>query len=133
MKTRFGSFRWPSPRRGALLAGAGLIAALAIACTPTTEVTVSPTGEFTGGISVAGTGTTTVTPDIAIVQLGVEVTSDTVGDARDEAAQAMDLVRASLADNGIDDDDIRTTRFNIFPQFDFRGEERRLIGFIVSN
>jgi uncharacterized protein YggE len=120
-------------RRALILGGLALVALVAIGCQPKTEVTVAPTGELTGGISVSGTGTVTVVPDIAILQLGVEVTSDTVGDARNEAAQAMDRVRASLAEHDIDDDDIRTTSFNIYPQYDFRSEQRRLIGFTVNN
>ncbi len=125
---------WNIPgRRALVLGGLGLVALVAIGCQPKTEVTVAPSGDLVGGISVSGTGTVTVMPDIAILQLGVEVTSDTVGDARDEAAEAMDRVRESLSEHDIDDDDIRTTSFNIFPQYDFRSEQRRLIGFTVNN
>jgi hypothetical protein len=120
-------------RRVLFLLGLSLIALVALGCQPKTEVTVSPNGNLTGGISVNGTGTTTVTPDIAILRLGVEVTSDTVGDARDEAAEAMDRIRASLSEHSIDDSDIQTTQFSIFPQYDFRSSERRLIGFTVNN
>lgn len=125
---------WRRPgRRALVLAALGLVALVAIGCQPKTEVTISPTGDFSGGISVTGTGTVTVTPDIAILQLGVEVTSDTVGDARDEAAEAMDRIRASLSEHNVDDKDIRTTSFNIYPQYDFRSEQRRLTGFTVNN
>ncbi len=125
---------WNIPgRRALVLGGLGLVALVAIGCQPKTEVTVAPSGDLVGGISVTGTGTVTVMPDIAILQLGVEVTSDSVGDARDEAAEAMDRVRESLAEHDVDDDDIRTTSFNIFPQYDFRSEQRRLIGFTVNN
>ena len=125
---------WNIPgRRALVLGGLGLVALVAIGCQPKTEVAVAPSGDLVGGISVTGTGTVTVMPDIAILQLGVEVTSDSVGDARDEAAEAMDRVRESLAEHDVDDDDIRTTSFNIFPQYDFRSEQRRLIGFTVNN
>lgn len=116
----------------------GLIAAVAVlglgaaACTPETSVTVNDSGQT--GISVTGTGSVTVVPDIGVLNIGVEVTADTVAAARADAADAMDAIRDSLEANGVEDRDIATQFFNIFPQYRFRDEEAPTItGFTVNN
>jgi uncharacterized protein len=65
------------------------------------------------GIWVNGVGTVTVTPDIAILNLGVSVQSPTVADAQSKAAAAMDKVIAALTSNGVDKKDIQTQYYNI--------------------
>ena len=51
-----------------------------------------------GGIFVSGTGSVTVPPDTAILNLGVQARRDTVAEARNNAAEAMtaiaDVLRA---------------------------------------
>lgn len=90
--------------------------ALAIAgCSSETRVSVDQ--EQQTGIAVSGTGRVTVVPDIALVNLGVEVTRPSVADARAAAATAMDAVRASLKRNNIDDKDVATLYFSIQPQY----------------
>jgi uncharacterized protein YggE len=117
----------------AALIAAASVGLAAVACTPETNVTVSPS-ESTG-IAVSGTGTVTVVPDIALLNLGVEVTRDTVAEARSDAADAMQAIRDSLEDNGVEERDIQTQFFNIFPQYDFRRDDDtpRIIGFTVNN
>ena len=111
----------------AALALLGLVAA---ACSDTV-VQTSPGGE---GISVAGTGRVMVEPDVGVLNLGIEVTARTVAQARGEAAEAMQEVRDSLAANGVEDSDIQTRFFNIFPQFRFEEREApQIIGFTVNN
>ena len=72
-------------------------------------------------------------PDLAIVNIGVEVTAETVAEARSEAADAMDRVRETLDDNDIEEADVRTQFFNIYPQFSFEDERPEIIAFTVSN
>jgi uncharacterized protein YggE len=67
------------------------------------------------GISVQGTGILNVPATIGVVLLGVEVTSETVSAARAEAAEAMIDVIEAVREQGVDEDDITTTRFNIWP------------------
>ena len=127
-------WRIRSPRgfRAVALLGLLGLASLAVACQGDTTVLVGGTGQE--GISVTGSGTVSVTPDVAIINLGVEVSRPTVARARAEAADAMEAIRESLADNGVEDRDIATQFFNIFPQFDFREEGPPTItGFTVSN
>ncbi|MHB0876963.1 MAG: SIMPL domain-containing protein [Anaerolineae bacterium] len=65
-------------------------------------------------ITVVGAGTTSVTPDIASLDLGVETTSDSVQTAVDENRQAMTDVLAALDAAGVAPEDIRTSSYNIF-------------------
>jgi len=65
------------------------------------------------GIWVNGTGTVTVTPDIAIVNLGVSAQAATVAEALAQASAAMNKISAALTANGIDPKDIQTSNFNI--------------------
>jgi uncharacterized protein len=65
------------------------------------------------GIWVNGTGTVTVTPDIAVVNLGVSAQSSTVADALSQASAAMNKISAALTANGINSKDIQTSYFNV--------------------
>ena len=89
-----------------------------------------------GGISVSGTGSVTVTPDIGVFEVGVEATEDTVALARSGAAEAMQRVRASITGNGVEERDIATRFFNIYPQYDYAsddGDGPRITGYTVNN
>ena len=80
-------------------------------------------------------------PDIALIRLGVETTSPSVTEARDEAATAMDAVVTAVKNNGLNDEDIQTTSFNIWPEYErqevitngVRSNIRVLTGYRVSN
>ena len=93
------------------------------------------------GISVTGEGTVTMEPDLAVLNVGVETTGDTVAKARSEAADAMTEIVAALKARGITDRDIQTRSFNISPRYEFpevfeegiRTRKQVLIGYSVSN
>jgi uncharacterized protein YggE len=107
-------------------------ALLLAACSDGATVTVSQPQQ--SGISVTGNGSVTVVPDIAVLNLGVEVTAKTVAEARTQAAEAMAAVLQTLTDNAIANADITTTSFSIQPQYDFRSEDTpQVIGYTVSN
>lgn len=69
------------------------------------------------GIWVNGRGDARGTPDLAIVNLGVETLGNTAATARADAATAIDGTIAVLRDNGIADSDIQTRFFNISPRY----------------
>ena len=112
----------------------GVVALLLAGCDSRTEVTLAA-AEQQAGIAVSGTGKVTVVPDIGVLSLGVQVTRPTVADARAAASKAMDAVRASLRQNGVEEKDIATQSFNIQPQYDFRpsGGTPTITGYNVSN
>ena len=84
-------------------------------------------GTLETGIRVSGQGQASGTPDLAILNVGVEAFSSTVVQARNDAAVAMDDVLAILRGQGIADKDIQTRFFNISPRYTSR-EITRCIG-----
>ena len=87
------------------------------------------------GIWVSGKGEVTVTPDLAILSLGVEVQADTVSQAQSEASTAMNAVISELHKQGIDDKDIQTQYFNISTsrRWDPESGKEELTGYYVTN
>jgi uncharacterized protein YggE len=93
------------------------------------------------GIWVTGEGRIMVDPDLAILNVGVESFGSTVAEANQKAAAAMDAIVQVLRNRGLADEDIQTTSFNIYPQYDYREVvedgmrrgEQVLTGYTVSN
>ena len=93
------------------------------------------------GIWVTGTGQVSMEPDLAVLNLGVESTADTVADANSSAANAMDAIMTSLMENGVEERDIQTHNFNVRPQYEWieieengrRSNRRELVGYEVTN
>jgi len=65
------------------------------------------------GIWVGGEGKVTVSPDVAILNLGISAQASTVADAQSQAAAAMNKVVSALTSNGVDQKDIQTQYFSI--------------------
>ena len=102
---------------------------------------VLQSGGQQAGIWVTGEGTVSLKPDLALLNVGVEATADTVAQARGEAAEAMDAIVRTLQALGVEDADIQTRFFNISPMYEFieviqggiRTHKQELVGFQVSN
>ena len=69
------------------------------------------------GIWASGSGIISIKPDIAILNLGVEVKAKTVGAARNEAAKAMTKIMQSLRSQNVQEKDIQTSYYNISPEY----------------
>lgn len=81
--------------------------------------TISPGsygGTLADTISVSGVGEAFGPPDIATVQLGVNVTDPDIGDAVAESNAAMEAVTAALVELGVSAGDIQSTNFNVWPE-----------------
>ncbi|MDZ4278560.1 MAG: SIMPL domain-containing protein [Dehalococcoidia bacterium] len=114
-----------------LLATVMVFAALAFACT--TETRVLPAEQQARGVTVSGSGSVFGEPDVAVLTLGVQAEANTVGEARAQAAEAMEGVINALKDGGVAEEDIQTTRFSVQPRFEFIDERQELQGFTVDN
>ena len=118
--------------------------AAAAARTPATAQ-VSPAASQSGtsqsGIWVAGEGSVTLEPDLAVLGLGVEARGETVSEALADASTAMDAVLNALSSRGIEDRDVQTRNFRVRARYDYqevvqsgvRREERVLSEYVVTN
>lgn len=95
---------------GTLLIGAVLLSA----CGQIEAQGVSPTSERY--IRVSGTGEVAVVPDIAYINIGVHSEAEDVSSALEaNNTQAAELTEALKAE-GIEEKDIQTANFNVYPQ-----------------
>ncbi len=87
---------------------------------------------MTNTISVSGSGTASTAPDLAILELGVDVLAKSIGEARATASREMNAVIEALRTGGLQDADLTTTAYDIHPEYDHR-EGRRLRGYRITN
>ena len=123
-----------------------VLMALTAACdadpAETTPAGDSDAKESSGsGIWVTGKGSIGLEPDLVLLTVGVETTAETVAQARAEAAVAMDAVVEAVKAHGLEDRDIQTQSFNIWPRYEYPevivgddGSRRQVLaGYTVSN
>ena len=102
-----------SKRAGMMVAGAIVIGVVAwLAATAMAQDDVSPGGK-PRTITVTSTATVKVTPDEAVVDLGVRSESATGADALAQNAKTMQAVLDALGSAGIADKDVQTTNVSL--------------------
>jgi uncharacterized protein YggE len=131
----------PVPGARAMWLSAGLVVGLIgavvggplLSVRPTLATDPATTPEHT--ISVSGTGSVVLSPDMADVRFGVTATARTVKVARSTAAAAMTAVIASLRANGIAAKDIQTTTLSLQPTYDYTSGTNppQLTGYSLTN
>lgn len=91
--------------------------------------------EAPNAITVNGMGKVYVEPELANLSIGVESRAKTAGEASEKNKRDMDLVMKSLKAMGIKDEDIQTTDYSIFPDYQYIEKERRqiIVGYIARN
>lgn len=93
------------------------------------------------GIWVTGQGKLSLEPDLALVNIGVEAIADTVAEARDEAADAINAILTAVKAQGLTEKDVQTRSFNIWPRYEFpeviddgmKVRKQVLVGYTVNN
>ena len=96
-------------------------------------ITSSIASQQSVGIWVTGSGKISVVPDVAVLNLGVQVQKDTVAEAQQEASGAMDAIMAVLDDYSINQEDIQTQQFSIQPLYRWDDGVQTLLGYNVTN
>lgn len=85
-------------------------------------------------LTVTGTGTVTVVPDLATVRLGVAVERPSAVEARDAAAAAMTRVVAAIRAGGVAERDIATAHVALVPVWWYPADRKpELTGYQVTN
>jgi uncharacterized protein YggE len=90
-----------------------LIAILTTAAAPRAESQDLPSSPTLRNITVVGTGTVSLVPDVAQVNVGAEARADTVAEAKAEVDRQMAAIHAALGRMGVDEKDIQTSHYSI--------------------
>ncbi len=111
------------------LASVLVLGTVLTACGPSTVTLAPQPAQRT--ITVTGTGMVTLTPDIAYIYIGVQTQNASASTAVSDNTTQAQAVIAAIKGFGVDDKDIKTTNFSIYPQqqYDNNG---RLIGVIYQ-
>jgi len=91
-----------------ILATVLVLALLVSACGPTSNQNVRT-------LSVSGSGDAFLAPDIAYIYIGVHTENATAAEAVTENTAQTEKLMQAIRDFGIDEKDIRTTNFSIYP------------------
>lgn len=96
-------------------------------------IPVTPGPGAQTGIVVTGEGRVTVSPDLAQITLGVEVSNPSAVAAQQTAASQMDSVVSQLKSKGVDAKDIQTSRYDLSPEYDYSTKTPVLRGYRATN
>jgi len=84
-------------------------------------------------ITIEAEGKVTATPDIATVTMGLSKQGTTVAEAQEQNTTIMNTLIERLTALGIAKEDIQTTNYNVYPQYNYTEEEGQVItGYNVS-
>lgn len=100
------------------------------ACAPAGQ----PSQEASRLLSVTGSARVDVRPDIAYISIGVQTENADPAEAVAENNRQSQAVVAALIAQGVEEKDIQTLGFNVFPQDEFDPEGKRIgTRFVVEN
>ncbi|MFC1801577.1 SIMPL domain-containing protein [Nanoarchaeota archaeon] len=102
-----------------------LVIALIVGCVPSSDQRT---------VNTNGQANLAVEPDQAVVYVAIETLEDTAQASKDENARITDDVYAGLYSINIPKDDVESQNYNIYEEFDWRGDEgRESLGFRTSH
>lgn len=79
-----------------------------------------------------GTGKATAVPNTALVSLGVTKTANTVLETQNQTNTAVNKLLGDLKNLGVEEKNIKTTNYSVFPVTDFSGGTQRTTGYTVT-
>lgn len=83
-------------------------------------------------ISVQGEGKVTATPDVALLNLGVQSDADTVRAAQTDNTKKMNAITAMLKEQGVKAEDIQTSGYSIQPRINWENGQQDIVGYTVN-
>jgi len=93
-----------------------------------TQTTVQKEHAF----EVSGEGTATTSPDQAEISFGITISKPTVKAAQDEANQTINNISDSLKKLGVKSEDIKTTNYSVYPNYDYNNGRQKITGYNVN-
>ena len=82
--------------------------------------------------NVTGVGKIVAIPDIASVTVGVQAQGATVKAVQENINRSINNVSDALKKLGIDEKDIRTTNYTIYPDYDYSTARQRIRGYTAN-
>jgi uncharacterized protein len=82
--------------------------------------------------TVNGRGEVAAVPDTALINLGVNKTGATVESAQQEVNKIINQITDEIKRLGVPEKDIKTTNYNVTPNYDYRDGSQRANGYIVN-
>lgn len=83
-------------------------------------------------IAISAEGKVTALPDIASISIGVLTEKKTVSEAQKENTAKMNAIVSKIKEFGVATEDIKTTNYSIYPQYDWVNNRQVERGFQVS-
>ncbi len=77
-------------------------------------------------ISVSATGEVYVKPDLGVMSFSVVTEKETVESALAENTEKMNKVISEIKNQGVEEKDLKTTSFNIYPRYEYKREQTLL-------
>jgi uncharacterized protein YggE len=86
-------------------------------------------------VTVGGQGTATISPDLATVTIGVQISNADLAEAQSEASTQMNAVIEAIKGNGVEDADIQTSYYNVnvLSNYDNNGNPIEVTGYQISH
>lgn len=91
---------------------------------------IGKTGDMIRTMSFSGEGKEVIKPDIATVDMGVQIEKPTVAAALKEGVEKMNTLLTKLDGMGIKREDIKTTNYSINPAYDWGKGRQTLRGYV---
>lgn len=82
--------------------------------------------------SVSGEGKAQVTPDIAVVSLGVQTQGTLVKTVQNDLNTRANAVVTAVKELGIGDSDIQTANYSIYPTYDYKSGTQKITGYTAD-
>lgn len=114
-----------------LTLGLGLLIVRALGPLPVsiTQTTTEKQSTF----NVTGESEIVTVPDEAKVTVGITVNRPTIAAAQEEANRVTTALTEQLQGLGVNKEDIKTTNYNVRPEYDFQNPGQRIIGYVVDS
>lgn len=102
-----------------------VVSVFSVAQTPT--LNAMPNTVFVGA-----DGKFETAPDTALIQFNISAQANNAKDAYDQAAKQAEMTRQVLRANGIDPKSAEVGFFSVNPQYDYKSQQHRVIGYQVT-
>lgn len=83
-------------------------------------------------LTVSGEGKVYVTPDIAKITVGVQETGTSLKTVQNSVNKKTKTLTDAIKKLGVEEKDIKTTSYNLYPQYDYQNSVSRITGYQVS-